>query len=213
MTTIVKQIFNNTRQPATGWVSPVVDGYKANQCGEYCVFDAAKAKAKLDEAGGFKGGKMTIAYNADASHKAWVEATCNSIKGALGVDCVATPVVDFATFRSQITDRKMKGMFRSGWQMDYPSIENFLAPIYKTGASSNDGRVQQPRVRQAHQRGCCPDGRRPRPTPSTRRLRRCSPATCRPSRCGTPPRSSAGPTRSPASRSRHSARSTSPASR
>ena len=136
--TIVKQIFNGTREPATGWVSPVVDGYKANACGESCVFDPAKAKAKLDEAGGFKGGKMTISYNADASHKAWVEATCNSIKTALGVDCVATPVVDFATFRSQITDRKMKGMFRAGWQMDYPSIENFLAPLYGTGAGSND---------------------------------------------------------------------------
>ncbi|GAB3444207.1 ABC transporter substrate-binding protein [Phycicoccus ginsengisoli] len=142
--TIIKQIFNNTRQPATGWVSPVVDGYKAGQCGEYCTFDAAKAKAKLDEAGGFKGGKMTIAYNADASHKAWVEATCNSIKGALGVDCVATPVVDFATFRAQIAAKKMKGMFRTGWQMDYPSIENFLAPIYKTGASSNDGDYSNP---------------------------------------------------------------------
>ena len=142
--TIIKQIFNNTRQPATGWVSPVVDGYKANQCGEWCTFDAAKAKAKLDEAGGFKGGKMTISYNADASHKAWVEATCNSIKQALGVDCVATPVVDFATFRSAIHDRKMKGMFRTGWQMDYPSIENFLAPIFKTGASSNDGDYSNP---------------------------------------------------------------------
>lgn len=142
--TIVKQIFNNTRTPATGWVSPVVDGYKANQCGEYCTFDAAKAKAKLDEAGGFKGTKMTLAYNADSSHKAWTEATCNSIKGALGVDCVATPVVDFATFRTQIHDRKMKGMFRTGWQMDYPSIENFLAPIFKTGASSNDGDYSNP---------------------------------------------------------------------
>jgi oligopeptide transport system substrate-binding protein len=142
--TIIKQIFNNTRQPATGWVSPVVDGYKANQCGEYCTFDAAKAKAKLDEAGGFKGTKMTLAYNADSSHKAWTEATCNSIKSSLGVDCVATPVVDFATFRTQIHDRKMKGMFRTGWQMDYPSIENFLAPIFKTGASSNDGDYSNP---------------------------------------------------------------------
>jgi oligopeptide transport system substrate-binding protein len=142
--TIIKQILNGTRQPATGWVSPVVDGYKANQCGEWCTFDAAKAKAKLDEAGGFKGGKMTISYNADASHKSWVEATCNSIKGALGVDCVATPVVDFSTFRTAIADRKMKGMFRTGWQMDYPSIENFLAPIFKTGASSNDGDYSNP---------------------------------------------------------------------
>ena len=28
--TIIKQIFNGTRVPATGWVSPVVDGYKAD---------------------------------------------------------------------------------------------------------------------------------------------------------------------------------------
>lgn len=147
--TIVKQIFNNTRKPATGWVSPVVDGYKANACGEYCVYDPAKAKAKLDEAGGFKGGKMTISYNADASHKSWVEATCNSIKNALKVDCVATPVVDFATFRADINARKtgpgkMKGMFRSGWQMDYPSIENWLSPLYKTNAGSNDGDYSNP---------------------------------------------------------------------
>jgi oligopeptide transport system substrate-binding protein len=142
--TIIKQIFNNTRQPATGWVSPVVDGYKANQCGEYCTFDAAKAKAKLDEAGGFKGGKMTLSYNADGGHKEWTEATCNSIKSALGVDCVATPVVDFATFRGAIAAHKMKGMFRTGWQMDYPSIENFLAPLYKTNASSNDGLYSNP---------------------------------------------------------------------
>lgn len=142
--TIIKQIFNNTRVPATGWVSPVVDGYKADQCGEYCTYDPTKAKALLQEAGGFKGDKITLSYNADAAHKDWTEATCNSIKQALGVDCVATGVVDFATFRTQIAERKMKGMFRTGWQMDYPSIENFLAPIFKTGASSNDGDYSNP---------------------------------------------------------------------
>ncbi|WP_299441035.1 ABC transporter substrate-binding protein [uncultured Phycicoccus sp.] len=142
--TINQQIFNNTRVPATGWVSPVVDGYKADQCGENCVYDPEKAKALLDEAGGFKGDKITLSYNADGGHKEWTEATCNSIKQALGVDCVATGVVDFATFRAQIGDEKMKGMFRTGWQMDYPSIENFLAPLLKTGASSNDGNYSNP---------------------------------------------------------------------
>ena len=141
---IVKQIFNNTRKPATGWVSPVVDGYKPDACGEFCKYDPAKAKQLLQEAGGFKGGKMTLSYNADASHKDWTEATCNSIKNALGVECVATPVVDFATFRAQINARKMKGMFRTGWQMDYPSIENWLSPIYRTGAGSNDGDYSNP---------------------------------------------------------------------
>ena len=32
-------------------------------------------------------------------------------------------------------------MFRNGWQMDYPSIENFLTPIYAKGADSNDART------------------------------------------------------------------------
>jgi len=36
-------------------------------------------------------------------------------------------------------NKEMTGMFRTGWQMDYPSIENFLTPLYKTGASANDG--------------------------------------------------------------------------
>jgi len=142
--TIIKQIFNGTRQPATGWVSPVVDGYKAGQCGEWCTYDPAKAKAKLAEAGGFKGDKITLSYNADAAHKDWTEAVCNSIKQALGVECQAVGVVDFATFRQQIGDRKMKGMFRNGWVMDYPSIENFETPLYATGAASNDTDYSNP---------------------------------------------------------------------
>lgn len=136
--TIIKTILANTRTAATGWVSPIVDGYKADQCGEYCKFDPAKAKEMFTKAGGYSG-TLTLAYNADAPHKAWTEAVCNSVKDSLGVECKATPYADFATFRTLITDRKMKGMFRTGWQMDYPSIENFLAPIYGTGAGSNDG--------------------------------------------------------------------------
>ena len=86
--TIIKQIFNGARDPATGWVSPVVDGYKADACGEYCTFDPAKAKAKLAEAGGYSG-RLTITYNADGPHKEWTEATCNSIKQTLGIECNA----------------------------------------------------------------------------------------------------------------------------
>jgi len=141
--TIIDKVLNGTRIPATGWVSPVVDGYKAGACGDFCTYDAAKAKALFDQAGGYQG-TLTLSYNADGGHKEWTEATCNSIKDALGVDCKAVAVPDFATFRTQITDRKMKGMFRTGWQMDYPSIENFLAPLYGTGAGSNDSDYSNP---------------------------------------------------------------------
>jgi oligopeptide transport system substrate-binding protein len=135
---IIKQIFNGGRQPATGWVSPVVNGYAPGACGEFCTYDPEKAKAMLADAGGFKG-VMTYSFNADgAGNKEAAEAICNSIKGAIGIDCRAKSYVDFATLRTDVDERKMTGLFRTGWQMDYPSIENFLVPLYTTKAPSND---------------------------------------------------------------------------
>ncbi len=139
---IIQNIFQGTRVAATGWVSPVVDGFQADACGEFCTYDP-EAATELVAASGFTG-TLTLSYNADADHAGWTEATCNSIRNATGIDCVATPVVDFATFRGLITDREMLGMFRTGWQMDYPSIENFLVPLYATGASANDGDYSNP---------------------------------------------------------------------
>ena len=140
---ITKQIWNNTVTPATGWVSPVVDGYKAGACGDSCTFDAAAAKAAFDAAGGYKG-TLTMTYNADAPNKAWSEAVCNSIKNTLGIECTAVPTVDFATFNKKIDANEIKGIFRSSWQMDYPSIENFLVPIYAKGADSNWSQYDNP---------------------------------------------------------------------
>jgi oligopeptide transport system substrate-binding protein len=142
---INKQIFNGIRPPLDGFVSPVVDGFKAGTCGEWCKFNPTEAKKLYEEAGGYKGGPLTIAVNGDSGHKPWADAACNSIKNTLGLDCVSKVTPDFKTLRDLIVKREIKGLFRSGWQMDYPSIENFLAPLYATGASSNDGDYSNPK--------------------------------------------------------------------
>jgi oligopeptide transport system substrate-binding protein len=134
--TITEEIFAGAAAPATGWVSPVVDGYKPDACGEACVYDPEAAKALLEEAGGIEG-DLTLTYNGDADHGPWTEAACNSIREALDVECTAKPLVDFATFLTDLEERKVDGLFRQGWQMDYPSIENFLVPLYSKGSSSN----------------------------------------------------------------------------
>ncbi|MFD7551300.1 ABC transporter substrate-binding protein [Streptomyces sp. NPDC059816] len=142
---ITETIFHKTRTPATDWTSPVLGkdgGFQDGLCGDSCDYDPAAAKKLVEEGGGLPGGQVKISYNSDTgSHKEWVDAVCNSINNALGNDtaCVGNPIGTFADFRNQITDRKMSGPFRAGWQMDYPLIQNFLQPLYYTNASSNDG--------------------------------------------------------------------------
>ncbi|MFF0109920.1 peptide ABC transporter substrate-binding protein [Streptomyces hirsutus] len=143
---ITETLFVKTRTPATDWTSPVLGkdgGFQDGLCGDACEYQPDQAKKLIEEGGGLPGGKVTITYNADTgSHKDWVDAVCNSINNALDNEraCAGNPVGTFADFRNQITQQKMSGPFRAGWQMDYPLIQNFLQPLYYTNASSNDGK-------------------------------------------------------------------------
>ena len=55
-----------------------------------------------------------------------------------GRHCQGQAYPEFAELSNTDAD-KMTGLFRTGWQMDYPSMQNFLAPIYATNAGANDG--------------------------------------------------------------------------
>ena len=63
----------------------------------------------------------------------------NSITNTLGIEASGAPFPTFSEFRSAIVDRSIQTAFRTGWQADYPSLFNFLGPIYATDAGSNDG--------------------------------------------------------------------------
>lgn len=144
-TQITKTVMNDTYVPADGYLSQGIAGYRPGVC-RFCKFDPAAAKAAF-QASGFKG-KLTIASNADGGRKEPLVAACNSIKNVLGVECDFVPATDFGQWRSIVTGHKLTGMGRSDWSADYPSIEDFLNPIYRTGASSNDSVYSNPAVDQ-----------------------------------------------------------------
>jgi len=148
---ISDKIFFGTRTPATSWSNPLTPGGGKADC-TVCKFDPAAAKAALQKAGGFKG-DMVFYYNADASHKDWMEAVANSVKNTLGINARADGVPTFAVFRQQIDGKQMKGPYRAAWQQDYPDVEDWIGPLYVTGGSSNDGQFSNPQVDQLYKDG------------------------------------------------------------
>lgn len=139
--TITETIFSGTRTPAKDFTSPVVDGYNDAVPGsEVLSYSPEKAKELWAEADKISpwSGTFTIGYNSDGGHQAWVDAVANSIKNTLGIDAVGNPYPDFKSLRTEVTNRTITGAFRTGWQADYPGKYNFLAPLYGTGAGSND---------------------------------------------------------------------------
>jgi oligopeptide transport system substrate-binding protein len=143
--TITKTVLQGTRTPANGWVASGVLGYKDGACGEFCTFDPAKAKALIKAGGGVPGNKVTIQFNTDGGHKAWVDAVCNSIRQSVGVECTGDAKADFQTDTQARDNKQVKSIYRSGWVLDYPFNGNFLRDLYGTGVAGNKGAFSDPK--------------------------------------------------------------------
>ena len=138
---ICQQIFVGTRTPAREFTARSLPGFDPNIPGSDALnFDPDRARRLWAQANAISAwsGQYVIAYNADAGHREWVDAVANSIKNVLGIDAVGAPQPTFAGFRTQVANRTIQTAFRAGWQGDYPSMLNFLGPLFLTGAGSND---------------------------------------------------------------------------
>jgi oligopeptide transport system substrate-binding protein len=122
--------------PADAFSPPVIPGYRAGSC-EYCKYDVALAKQKLQEAGGWQGGTMTISlYSGDQTLEQAMEAIGNQWKQNLGIDFKLN-VMNYNSYYSTYISHQMLGPWWDGWSMDYPSLEDYLRPIFGSEGSYN----------------------------------------------------------------------------
>jgi len=138
---ICKQIFVGTRSPSRDFTARSLPGFDPNLPGNDVLNidpDRARRLWKQADAISAWSGQYVIAYNADAGNQEWVDAVANSVKNVLGIDAVGAPQPTFAGFRTEITNHTISTAFRAAWQGDYPSMIEFLAPLFATGAGSND---------------------------------------------------------------------------
>jgi len=145
---ICRKIFSGARTPARDFTASSLPGYDPNIDGNEALnFDPDRARALWSQADMLSkwSGRYAISYNADGSHQEWVDAVANSIKNTLGIDAVGAPQPTFAGFRTQITSRTINTAFRAGWQGDFPSMLEFLEPLFVTNAGANDVGYSNPR--------------------------------------------------------------------
>jgi oligopeptide transport system substrate-binding protein len=145
---ICSQIYAGARAPAREFTASSLPGFDPHIEGNDPLnFDPARARRLWAQADAISkwSGRYAIAYNADGGHQEWVDAVANSIKNVLGIDAVGAPQPTFATFRTQITTRRIATAFRAGWQGDFPSMLEFLEPLFVTGAGANDVGYSNPR--------------------------------------------------------------------
>ena len=146
---ITKVVFNGTRTPAKGFAPPVIDGFKDSIPGsEVLTFDAAKAKdlwAQAEKIKPYDDSKpLQIGSNTDGGHKEWIDAVANGFKNNLGIQAEIQPFAKFAEVLDLRKSQSLPGLTRAGWQGDYPSLYNFLGPVWATGASSNYEKYSNP---------------------------------------------------------------------
>lgn len=140
---ITSTIFDGTRTPSTDFSSPLMPDYSEDIPGaDVLEFDAEEAQdlwAQAEEIAPFEG-TLELSYNSDgAGNKEWVEAVTNQIRENLEIEVEPNPFSTFAEFRELITNREIDTAFRTGWQPDYPSVYNYIAPVFGSGAGANDG--------------------------------------------------------------------------
>jgi oligopeptide transport system substrate-binding protein len=138
---ICQRIFMGTRTPSRDFTARSLPGFDPNLAGNDVLnFNPDRARQLWAQATAISAwsGQYAIAYNADAGNQEWVDAVANSIKNVLGIDAVGAPQPTFAGFRTDITNHTIATAFRAAWQGDYPSMIEFLAPLFATGAGSND---------------------------------------------------------------------------
>ena len=147
---IIDNIFFGGKQIAKDFTSPVIDGYSDSLPGnEVLAFNAEKAQqlwADAEKISPWPAGKVfTITSNIDgAGNKEYIEAMANQISNTLPIKAELNPIPTFKEMRTLVGEKKLTGASRAGWQADYPSLYNFLGPLYATGAGSNDGDYSNP---------------------------------------------------------------------
>ncbi|MFF9346179.1 ABC transporter substrate-binding protein [Streptomyces sp. NPDC014734] len=135
---IAKSVFQGMQKPATAFLPPsFADVYQEGVCTSCAKQDKVKAKELAEKSGLKPGTTINFGYNTGAGHEEWVQAIAAQLKDVLGLNVK----LDGKPFKEALAAQQEKsanGLWRSAWTADYPTADNFLAPLLSTGGIGED---------------------------------------------------------------------------
>lgn len=139
---LARQVFNNTRAPATSWVSPVVPGYRTDACAQLCSYDPVAARDLYSAAGGYRG-EFSVTVSSAGGNKQWADALCNQLTNSLDLDCQVRVLPNEAAVLGAVGERRATGLVALGNDSGYLSPEHYLSR-FRSDSWNNAGRYRNP---------------------------------------------------------------------
>ncbi len=144
---IIDTLFEGTRVAADCIFPRVIDN-DASNAWEFCHYDKDAAAKLLDEkypagADGKRGIKITLSYNSDGGHGDLMSIVQGDLE-AIGIE-VAQDSMEWAAYLKAMGDGTYQ-VARLGWNADYPTMDNFLYPIFLSTSENNYSKYNNPEV-------------------------------------------------------------------
>ena len=131
-------------RPMTGFVPPGIPGFQENAA-PY-TYDINKAKSLLAEAG-FPNGEglpvLKFGYNTGSGHEKFGEAIQADF-AEIGIE-MEIEGFEWGTMLDKAKSGEIT-FYRLGWSADYPTIDNFLYPLFHSQSYDNYGAYNNPEV-------------------------------------------------------------------
>ncbi len=133
----VNNVRSGVGKPAYSWIPPGMPGYDADLGKEY-MFDAAKAKQLLSEAGYSNLStlpELKFQFSDTAGNRTIAQWLQGQIKDNLGINLTLEPMESKA-FQQMVNAEQFDWAW-FGWGADYPDPDNWLPELFGTKAGNN----------------------------------------------------------------------------
>ena len=136
----------NLGVPATDFAAPKIPGHtdtRSLQGSDVLAYNPAKAKqlwAQANSLSKWDNSKtLQFYYSADGGSQGLFAALANQVKNTLGIKTRPVAIATFSQYSDMVSQSKIHGVMMSSWQADYPSIENYLKPMFSSAAADGRG--------------------------------------------------------------------------